>query len=278
MVINSFGGNWTIKKLKILSEYLSFYVNALKYQSFDKIYIDSFAGSGDLERKDTGEIIPGSTRIALSIDEKFDRYIFIENNKNNIEELSSMVKKDYPDLLDKVDIIKQDANIALREVCTKYHWNNTRAVLFLDPYAMSVKWETLKIISETKAIDVWYLFPLGATNRLLEKSKNIDVKWKEKLNSIFGDNSWEVELYKEDPQGSLFGETFYQKEDFFVLKDYIIEKLKTIFPYVSNKSKILYNNNNTPLFLFCFAVSNPDKKAWGLAQKVANYILDKQGN
>lgn len=273
---NSFGGKWTTEKLEILSDYLNFYVTALKKQSFDKIYIDAFAGTGVLERKDTGEIISGSTKISLDIKEKFDKYIFIENNKKSVEELKKHILKDYKRMISKIDIIENDANTALIDICKNYNFEKNRCVLFLDPFAMSVNWNTLKIISETKAIDVWYLFPIGATNRLLEKNKKIDIKWKEKLNSIFGENSWENELYKTSTQLSLFGDTLYEKADFLKLREYIIKRLKTVFPYVSDKSKILYNKNNSPLFLFCFAVSNPNSRAWRLAQKVANYILDKQ--
>ena len=273
---NSFGGKWTTEKLEILSDYLNFYVTALKKQSFDKIYIDAFAGTGVLERKDTGEIISGSTKISLDIKEKFDKYIFIENNKKSVEELKKHISKNYEKMISKINIIKNDANTALIDICKNYNFQKTRCVLFLDPFAMSVNWNTLKIISETKAIDVWYLFPIGATNRLLQKNKTIDIKWKEKLNSIFGENSWEKELYKTSTQLSLFGDSFYEKEDFLKLREYIIQRLKTVFPYVSDKSKILYNKNNSPLFLFCFAVSNPNSRAWRLAQKVANYILNKQ--
>lgn len=274
MAINSFGGEWTIEKLKILSKYLKFYVQALKNQPFNKIYIDAFAGTGVLERKDTGEEIPGSTKISLDIEEKFDRYIFIESNRNAYKELKKMISENYKEMSSKIDIIQNDANEALINILNKYKWNKTRAVLFLDPYAMSVKWNTLKIISETKAIDLWYLFPFSATTRLLEKNKNIDIKWQAKLNSIFGDNSWEQEMYKKDDQMSLFGDEYYKKGDVFVLKDYIIKRLKDIFPYVS-EPKILYNKRNSPLFLFCFAVSNPNPKAWGLAKKAIKYILDK---
>ena len=274
MTINSFGGEWTTEKLEILSKYLKFYVQALKNQTFEKIYIDAFAGTGVLERKDTGELIPGSTKISLDIEEKFDRYIFIENNKESYEELKNMISKDYKEMSSKIDIIQNDANEALVNILNKYKWNKTRAVLFLDPYAMSVKWDTLKIISETKAIDLWYLFPFSATTRLLERNKNIDIKWQAKLNSIFGDNSWEQEVYKKDKQMSLFGDEYYKKGDFFVLKDYIVKRLEALFSYVS-EPKILYNKKNSPLFLFCFAVSNPNPKAWGLAKKAIKYILDK---
>jgi three-Cys-motif partner protein len=50
-----FGGNWTVEKLNILSDYLDFYLNALKNQKFGKIYIDAFAGSGKIETRDGTE-------------------------------------------------------------------------------------------------------------------------------------------------------------------------------------------------------------------------------
>ena len=43
-----------------------------------------------------------------------------------------------------------------------------------------------------------------AANRMLTKNKHIDDTWKKKLNSLFGDDSWETELYKQNPQLSLF--------------------------------------------------------------------------
>jgi hypothetical protein len=33
-----FGGDWTVEKLNILSDYLDFYLSALKNQKFGKIY------------------------------------------------------------------------------------------------------------------------------------------------------------------------------------------------------------------------------------------------
>ena len=76
-----FGGEWTIEKLSILSDYLDFYLNALKNQPFKKVYIDAFAGSGEIETRDGTEQITGSIRLALQAKNKFDRYIFIEKNE-----------------------------------------------------------------------------------------------------------------------------------------------------------------------------------------------------
>lgn len=45
-----------------------------------------------------------------------------------------------------------------------------RAVVFLDPFGMQVEWRTIERIGQTKAIDLWILFPLGvAVNRFLTK-------------------------------------------------------------------------------------------------------------
>ncbi|MCL2321065.1 MAG: three-Cys-motif partner protein TcmP [Oscillospiraceae bacterium] len=62
-------------------------------------------------------------------------------------------------LKDKVTIINEDCNIALKSICEDINWNKNRAILFLDPYTTEVEWNTLKIVAATIAIDVWYLFP-----------------------------------------------------------------------------------------------------------------------
>ncbi len=45
----SFGGPWTKEKLAILNKYLDAYTTALKNQPFHLIYIDAFAGTGEVE-------------------------------------------------------------------------------------------------------------------------------------------------------------------------------------------------------------------------------------
>lgn len=84
--MNKFGGEWTKQKLDILQDYLNFYMTALKNMPFKKIYIDCFAGSGEIEFSDETKI-DGSTIMSLSLDNKFDEYYFIEKNKKIIMNL-----------------------------------------------------------------------------------------------------------------------------------------------------------------------------------------------
>ncbi|GHT65335.1 hypothetical protein FACS1894110_06970 [Spirochaetia bacterium] len=273
-----FGGHWTITKLNILSDYLNFYVTALKDQPFHKIYIDAFAGTGSISIGNISEIIQGSARLALNAINKFNRYIFIEKNKKYAAELNNLVSGDYQNISDIIQVINNDCNDVLKDISEKTDWVKNRAVLFLDPYSTELRWETLEIIAKTKAIDVWYLFPLSAANRMLKKDGNIDLSWKARLNTIFGDTGWEQKFYKTNPQQNLFDneyENIIKDANIATIKEYIYGRLKTIFPGVSDNPRVLYNSKNSPLFLFCFAVANKNPKAIGLAMKVANHILTR---
>lgn len=57
MTSQKFGGDWTAKKLNIFTSYLDAYLIALQNQKFKKIYIDAFAGTGEIETSD-GEAYP----------------------------------------------------------------------------------------------------------------------------------------------------------------------------------------------------------------------------
>ena len=279
MTEQKFGGNWTIEKLDILSDYLDFYLTALKNQKFNKIYIDAFAGTGTIQVGDGTKTINGSSKLALSAKNNFDKYIFIEKNKKFYNELISLIDTEYHQYKRKVKTYNTDCNKALKEICDTIDWRNNRAILFLDPYAAELEWETLKKIAKTKAIDVWYLFPFSAANRMLKKDKRIDDTWKKKLNSLFGDDSWEKELYKPNPQLSLFdndNDNYVKDANTEKLKSYICDRLKTLFPAVSSNPRILYNQKNSPLFCFCFAVASDNPKAIRLALKVVDHILKKE--
>ena len=273
-----FGGQWTVEKLNILSQYLDSYSTALKNKNFELMYIDAFAGTGKINigDDDYSETIDGSARLALRSHGNFSKYIFIEKKKAFANELKAMIHNEFPEKEEKVSVVERDCNDVLNLLCRNTVWDSKRALLFLDPYAADVKWDTLREIANTHAIDVWYLFPFSAASRMLKKNGNIDAKWRDKLNSIFGDNSWENELYVPNDQLSFFEEEDDSKikiADKEMLKKYIEKRLGTVFPKVSPNSRILYNKKHSPLFLFCFAVSNASPKAYGLAMRMADYIL-----
>ncbi len=58
-------GPWTEVKLDILREYAAPYSKILVNNHFHHLYIDAFAAGGSHISRRSGEVVPGSTRIAL---------------------------------------------------------------------------------------------------------------------------------------------------------------------------------------------------------------------
>lgn len=269
---NIFGGNWTIIKLELLRKYLAAYANVFKNQSYyNLIYIDAFAGSGKCDTK-VGRI-DGSTKIALET-QRFNEYLFIESDENNVINLEAL-KKCYPNK--KINIKNRDCNKIMTEIVNNYNWKSNRALIFLDPYSMQLSFSTLKLISSTKAIDVWYLFPFNSVTRSLKNDGGISITTENKLNDIFGSNDWKKELYYQDPQLSLFDdENNILRKDQQDICCYFYKNLKSIFPSVLCPV-CLKNKNNAPLFLLYFAVSNESKAAQRAANSIASYLINKEG-
>ena len=274
--MQQFGGDWTIEKLDILTGYLDAYLIALKNMKFKKIYVDAFAGTGNIITRDGQREIAGSARLALLAHNHFDRYYFIDKGK--AEQLRNMVKTEFPFLAHSVYIRQGDANTELIELCSNIDWRYNRALLFLDPYATEVAWTTLEVIARTTSFDVWYLFPFSALNRMLRRDGNLDPSWIDCINRLLGDDDWMNEFYVEDPQMNLFGDSNIVKNATSEnIEKYIINRLRTVFPAVAKNPKVFVNEKRSPMFLFCFAVSNPSKKAQQLALKIAEHILGKKG-
>ena len=270
-----FGGPWTEEKLDILKKYLDAYTTALKNQPFRLIYIDAFAGTGEVEltSADEGkkEFIEGSARIAVDVDDKpFDEYIFIEKDQDRCIQLNSLKGANQ---CKNIQIENEDANDFLQSL--QKDWRCYRGVLFLDPFATEVEWVTIEKIASFEALDTWILFPTSAIARMLPRKRepdNISPKWVNRLNRIYGDESWR-DLYSINPQRSLFGDEEQQRQEGI---DRLIEtyrsKLDQLFGNrFLNRSRTLKNSKNSALFEFLFCVGNP--KGIGPAMGIAEHIL-----
>lgn len=278
-----FGGNWTEEKLNIFTSYLDAYLIALQNQKFKKIYIDAFAGTGEIETRDGDQYLIGSAKRALMSDKKFDQYYFIEADPQKATELQEMINSEFPQMRRVTKIYCGDANDKLAQIIKEVDWRFNRALLFLDPYATQVNWTTLENVAQTKSIDVWYLFPFSALERMLPNNGKYQ-KWEDCIDRLLGDSGWREEFYKKDPQLSLF-DMFQDDEDVTAeerlikdanpehIKEYILTRLETIFPCVSKHPRIFRNSRQSPMFLFCFAISNDSTSAQGLALRIANHIL-----
>ncbi len=287
----SFGGDWTEDKLNRLTAYLSAYMTAMKNQPFNKLYVDAFASTGyrvvnskkttqeqlfdELDEPEAQGFLKGSASRALDIQPSFSQYLFIEKDRKRSRELEKL-RADHADLADKIQIVTADANEYLKQWCETMDWTRNRAVLFLDPFGMQVEWSLLEAIARTKAIDVWLLFPFVGVNRHLTTGEPPPEEWAARITKIMGNEEWKKEFYPAKTELNLFDEEQLQSKDtdFDRIAAYFVKRLETIFPGVAKNPLPLRNSNNTPLFLFCFAVSNTRGK--DLALRMAEHILNSK--
>jgi three-Cys-motif partner protein len=281
-----FGGPWTILKVEMVVGYLKAFTTLLlnkpsASRPFKRVYIDGFAGSGSFKfgavttgffKRDATEIA-GSAQRALSVDPPFDALHFIERRPACLTALRKMAVGDL-----RVTIHDGDANTAIRKLCRVIDWRWTRGVIFLDPFGASMEWETLKLIAATKALDVWYLFPLSSVFRNAPHApEKLTPDKRASITKILGTSEWESEFYRAAQPTGFFGLERKVKRAVNVdaIEAFIDRRLKTIFPAVAKPRRLL-GPRNVPLFSLFFAVSNPSPAAIKPAMKIAGWLLSQR--
>jgi three-Cys-motif partner protein len=286
-----FGGQWTQQKLDALSKYLRAYTRIFarnpKAQYFETTYVDAFAGTGALSSPDLGplarELVPdleqrieeyrkGSVTRALEVDPPFHNYVLIEKDVDKCKELSALARK-FPDK--SIRVINQDANAALLEWCKNLDTKRERAVVFVDPFGASVEWNAIAALGQTRAVDLWLLFPYSAVNRMLVRDRKPGTAWASRLTRLFGTAAWEQEFYSSHSYQSLLDpaqkiEQVYKSADYTKISEFFLKRLRTEFVAVAQPLALL-NSTGSLLFLLYFAAGNEASAKTGL--KIANHIL-----
>jgi three-Cys-motif partner protein len=286
-----FGGTWTAIKLSKLETYLPAYTTIfsrnLRAQHFRTIYVDAFAGTGKINYlpdsqaqlfdEPPEQYLKGSATRALEVAPEFDKYVFIESDPNRCAELSNL-KEQFPEKKDRIDVRNEDANQFLERWCSATDWTQWRAVVLLDPFAMDVEWATIEALGKTGGVDLWWLFPCGAFNRLLTRGRKPPPTWANTLTRICGTVSWQERFYRTQQVNGLFGamETHEKISSFTGINAFLRERLATVFTGVVERPLYLVNSNNTPIFMLFFAASNPKGATTGA--RIARWIIDHSGN
>ena len=282
------GGPWTEKKLDAFAKYVSAYLNIMKYRSFWKtIYFDGFAGSGERKAKtkvpafqgfftkEDEKLYKGAAERVLTLPNNlsFDYYYFIDSSNNSLEKLKTKLLK-LPNIKrDSLAFRSGDCNQWILELSKAMSDPKKKyaALVLLDPFGMQINWESIESLRGTKT-DIWILIPTGVIiNRLLDKNGNLEHI--EKLQSFFG-LSQEIirdKFYSLKSHTTIFGDEVevIRKVNSPIEKiaELYVERLKTIWSFVTEKPLILMNSKGVPIFHFVFA-SNNEK-----ALKIANQIF-----
>jgi three-Cys-motif partner protein len=282
MSTQRFGSDHTNRKLETVQKYLSAYTTALKRQNFQLIYFDACAGSGSSAPKagetqaalfEVDEITVGSAVRALEVEPAFDRYIFNDLKRTNVRSLSAIVDSDFLQLKNRVQLSGLDANEALIEL---FNWKSSRAVVFLDPFGLQIKFATLKKLAQTKAVDVWYLVPVHAMSRQVKGDGTVLDDGGRSVDDALGYTGWrEVVQVVQEAQPDMFGHSktgTSKAVDAAWFETCAYERLSSIFEGGVLRETLPLGRNNLHEFSLMFAWANPSGPA-KLAAKLAKAVL-----
>lgn len=151
-------------------------------------------------------------------------------------------------------------------------------MVFLDPFGATVDWQTLEAIARTKALDVWYLFPLfGLYRNAPHDPAALDESKRQTLTRMLGTDEWQQLFYqaKKSGQEDLFSGPSYEPVTRVVTIDemeaFWKRRLEGIFEAVLKPKRL--PEKGAPMFSLFFAVSNP--RAIRVASRIAGHLLNR---
>ncbi len=295
----SFGNEHTRKKLEAVQTYLGMFTTALKRRNFDLLYIDACAGSGSSIPKsavagdrgeadqisllpsdepmiDADQIIVGSAVRALAVENPFTRYLFNDVKLANVRALQSEVQTNFKHLAGRVSITQFDANDMLCRICDGTDWKKSRAVVFLDPFGLQIKFETLVRLAQTQAVDVWYLVPVFAMFRQVRGDGEVLSDGGRSVDEALGTSEWRNVVAKEEKgQIDMFGDGPKRSKkavDVAWFERVAQERLKVAFGGRVLDQVLPLGKPGLHEFSLMFAWANPSEPA-RLAAKLASAVL-----
>ncbi len=204
-------GAWGEEKYSLVRNYAQIFATSMKDKWQCRVYIDLFSGAGRSRIKDTNKIVDGSPLIALGIENPFNRYIFCEQNPDNIDALIKRVKTHYPGM--DTHFVHGDANDAVDEILSHIpRFSPTFKVLafcFVDPFKIdNLKFETLRRLS-ARYMDFLVLIPTG-----MDAQRNVSYYVRpdsKNVEEFIGKATWRNDWQEAEARGEKFGLFFIKQ-------------------------------------------------------------------
>ncbi|MFC1593258.1 three-Cys-motif partner protein TcmP [Candidatus Omnitrophota bacterium] len=153
-------GPWAEDKLSHLEKYCAIFNTATHKQWKNRVYIDLFSGPGKCVRKGTKKEFNGSPLLALNCAIPFTHYYFNDIRSDYIEALKKRTCSYGYD----INYINQDCNIAVDEILHKVP-KYSICFAYIDPYYLEIKFDTIRKLTITRAVDLLITFQIGMARR-----------------------------------------------------------------------------------------------------------------
>jgi three-Cys-motif partner protein len=183
-------GAWAEEKHRLVSLYAKLFSSGMKNKWARRIYVDLYAGAGYNKIRGTSKIVPGSPIRALRLEDSFDKYVFCEQDRDNLEALKSRVKRTSPSA-DAV-FISGDCNEKIADILVQIprgsRQDTVLSLCFADPFDIGLKFETIRAFASSRFVDFLILLALYMdANRNYERYVKDEAS---KIDEFLGSNTW----------------------------------------------------------------------------------------
>lgn len=260
-------GGWALEKYTRVWLYDQLFSRGMKYSWDVRVYIDLFAAAGKATLRNTGEIVAASPLLALSVPDRFDKYIFCDESEENIEILRMRVEKEAPDV--DVSYVVGDVNEHVDEIIDlipqKRYNRSVLSFCFVDPFSLRIKFDTLRRLADGRPMDFLVLLALW-----MDANRNISVYMREestRLSEFLGRSDWRKRWQKAQAKGEnliYFLASEYAKSMSSI--GYLDTTPEQMFPVRSDQK-------NLPLYYLAFFSKH--KRGYKFWNEVLKYSTDQ---
>lgn len=258
-------GAWAETKYQIVHMYNQLFATGMKRIWGKRVYIDLFAGAGKARIRNTDRIVLGSPLLALNISDRFDRYIFCDENKQSLHALRRRIEREYPAV--DASFVLGDCNEKVDDILRiipKYSKSSTvLSFCFVDPYNLEIEFETIRKLG-TFFMDFLILLALSMDAKRNEatyvKPQN------RRIEKFLGLHEWRIQWKRERQDGKDFrrflAEQFAQQ---MISIGYRKDSLDTMIEMRSDEK-------NLPLYHLAFF--SRDQKGYQFWNEVRKYVRE----
>jgi three-Cys-motif partner protein len=257
-------GSWGIQKYKLVYGYCQLFATSMKKKWDYRVYIDLFSGAGCARIKNTSRVVHTSPLLAINIPDKFDTYIFCEENKEALDALQQRVSSF--GIRPPPEFIYGDANHSVDKIFEKMpSYSRSCKVLafcFVDPFKLkNLHFSTIIKLSQ-KFMDFLVLIPThmdakrNVSYYISPQNKTIDnftgnSKWREDWENKKDEQNFDIFLTNS------FGESMAQ--------------LGYLYSGVQDTQLIRSSEKNLALYRLVFFSRNKlGKKFWKDIKKICD--------
>jgi three-Cys-motif partner protein len=193
-------GEWGRQKYLRLWTYADIFTTSMRSKHPDLVYLDLFAGAGKAQIKGSNELVLGSPLLALSLKNRFSKYILCEQDPARAQALASRMER----MAGGADWVIYDGNVNTRvdEILARIP-SRALCLCFADPFSLDLRLTTLTRLSAGRKMDFLVLLAIG-----MDAARNeapYTAEGSSRLAFLLGRGDWRPEWLAAKARGIKFG-------------------------------------------------------------------------